>query len=310
MSKGIPSAFSDAGLPLCKTLTDMLNDHISHCTERRGCGYTQATRFLAAAINQPRDNVAADELNLFADWPIHQTQDLAGMLTRSGWQRGWRGLHEAPAASLAGIPPSKLLNRLQHLVAIVRSIRARLVLEENRLFMGMLEDLLTGEGQSAPDIAGMPEKPEIGSCSQAEEFFLEIAHSRIRRGGKVNIIVDRGGGPVMVEKMNLGESHSAMLVAPVRMHGVWLPPGGLCALRFRGDPAPLRPTRHGAVLSLDMLEQTRFLRLTTLAVPPQSRQRAFHVQVEAQLRANMLSPTVTTIAQLRQFALNELAGSG
>ncbi len=308
MNQEITSAFSDAGLPLCRTLTEMLHDHISHCTERRGCGFTQATRFLAALINQPRDCLAAEDLNIFADWPVNQTQDLAGMLTRAGWPRGWRGLHEATAAHLEGIPSGELLRRLQQLVPLVRAIRAQLQLEESVVFMGLLEDLLTGQGAAAPDIAGMPEKPEIGSCSQAEEFFLEIAHRRIRRGGRVNIIVDRAGQPVMVEKMNLGESHSAILVAPVRLHGVWLPPGGLCALRFRGDPAPLRPTRHGVVLSLDMLEQTRFLRLTTLAVTPQSRRRAFGVQLESQLRANMLSPTVTSIAQLQQFARQELAG--
>lgn len=53
----------------------------------------------------------------------------------------------------------------------------------------------------------MREKPEIGSCSQAEEFFLEIAHGRVRRGGKVNLFVDGDGRPLLVEKMALGESH-------------------------------------------------------------------------------------------------------
>lgn len=38
--------------PLSEKLTEMLNEHYSHQTERRGCGYTQATRVIAEIVNQ------------------------------------------------------------------------------------------------------------------------------------------------------------------------------------------------------------------------------------------------------------------
>lgn len=44
------------GIPLNATLVEMLGEHFSHRTERRGCGYTQATRHLAVLVNQrPED---------------------------------------------------------------------------------------------------------------------------------------------------------------------------------------------------------------------------------------------------------------
>ena len=55
MAHEIVSAFARAGLPLRRTLAEMLDEHFSHHTERRGCGYTQATRHLSSLINAPRD---------------------------------------------------------------------------------------------------------------------------------------------------------------------------------------------------------------------------------------------------------------
>lgn len=308
MTHEIVTAMAEAGLPLCRTLTEMLNEHMSHCTERRGCGYTQASRYLATAINRPRAPVEPSDLSMFANWPHQATESLALQLMNAGWSRGWRGVHGAPADVLQRLPSSHLLSALKTLVPRVQAVRASLAFAESQLFMGLLEDLLSGEGLPAPEVAGMLEKPKIGSCSQAEEFFLEIAHRRIRRGGSVNIIVDEEGRSLIVEKMQLGESHSGLVVAPVRIFGVWIPPGSLCALRYPDDLPGERPSRNGKVIRLSDVEQARFLRLTTLAVPPEVRQRAFGQQFKLQLRLNMLSPLETTLAQLQQFAADELAG--
>ena len=54
--------------PLSVKLTEMLNEHFSHQTERRGCGYTQATRVLAEFINFPRDSVEATDLKIFKEY--------------------------------------------------------------------------------------------------------------------------------------------------------------------------------------------------------------------------------------------------
>ena len=49
--------------PLSNKLTEMLNEHYTHQTERRGCGYTQATRVLGEYINIPRDAHELNDLN-------------------------------------------------------------------------------------------------------------------------------------------------------------------------------------------------------------------------------------------------------
>ena len=45
-------ALRQQGLEPHAQLCDMLDERYEHRTERRGCGYTQATRLLAAQINQ------------------------------------------------------------------------------------------------------------------------------------------------------------------------------------------------------------------------------------------------------------------
>lgn len=302
-------AFAQVGLPLHPTLREMLGEHPSHRTERRGCGYTQATRFLSTFVNQPRDPVAATDLGVFDDWPKSRTEALAGALVAAGWAYGWRGLDRADPALIASLPQSPLLQSLVALSARLATIAASLRLEESTLLLPILRDLLVPAETTAPALPPMREKPEIGSCSQAEEFFLEIAHGRVRRGGKVNLFVDGDGRPLLVEKMALGESHSAMAVAPVSVCGVTLPPGALFALRYDDDAPALRAITCGAVHALDTIAEARFLRLTTLAVAPAVRRRAFSAQFEAQIRGNMLSPQTTTLAHLHAFATERLAAA-
>lgn len=300
-------AFAQAGLALDRRLVEMLDEHFSHHTERRGCGYTQATRYLSTRINQPRDPLSTEDLGIFAHWSQGEAGQVARIAHAAGWARGWRGLDEAPAALLEGLPALDMLARLRRLPAQLRAIRAGLARQESQLLAGLIEHVLSGAGPAAPELRGMPEKADIGSCSQAEEFFLEIAHARVRRHGAVNVFHGAAGEPLIVEKIQLGESHSGMVVSPVRINGVLIPPGSLCALRYPDPPACGRKTRHGMAYPFALLAEARFLRLTTLAVPPEIRQRAFSVQIDAQLRSDFFSPLGTTIEQLRAFAESELA---
>ena len=86
-----------------------------------------------------------------------------------------------------------------------------------------------------------------------------------------------------------------------------LPPGALFALHYDDAAPPLRAIACGVVHALDTIVEARFLRLTTLAVAPALRRRAFSAQFDAQVRANMLSPQTTTIAHLHAFAAQRLA---
>lgn len=302
MGHEIPAAFAREDLPLTRTLVDMLDEHVVHRTVRRGCGFTQSTRFLADCINQPRDPLDVGDLKVFRDWPGQATRRLATSALDKGWPAGWRNLGQAPQSVLAGLHDAELGERLRELPERLQRIRNQIARAESGLFMDLLINLVTGQGPAAPALHGMPEKPDIGSCSQAEEYFLEIAHGRVRRGGAVNVVVDESGRPLMLEKMQLGESHSAIVVSPVRIFDVWIPPGGLCALRY-AEPVPdVRSSRHGLVIPLAHIDQARFLRLTTLSVDPSIRVRAFEAQVKSQIESDMFSPLTTRVEQLQEFA--------
>lgn len=296
-------ALEAVGLEPRRSLRDMLDEHPSHRTLRRGCGYTQATRFLADHINRPRDPVEPTDLGIFANWPLTRVRQLAVAVIAAGWPLGWRRLERCPESLLASVHDSGPVHALRELDSRLASLEAELSFEESRLFLHLLRQVLSADPRpAAAALPYMPEKPEIGSCSQAEEFFLEIAHGRIRRGGRVNVFVDARSRPLLVEKINLGESHSAIAVADVTVCGVTLPPGSLFALRYRASEAEQNRSAAGTVLPVSMIEQARFLRLTTLAVPPQDRRRAFSAQMDAQLQSDYLSPGSTTIQDLCRFA--------
>ena len=305
MSHELVQRFRENGLRLSKTLEDMLDEIPAHRTDRRGCGYTQATRFLATYINQPGEPDDPADLDVFEGWPQRDTGFVAATLRGAGWCAGWRRVDEAPAATrAAGAQHAHALEALGRLRERTRAARAALDRQESRLFADLLDQLLARDAGLRHRLPPMPVKPAIGSCSQAEEFFLELAHGRVRRGGSVNVFVDDAGEPRLIEKMNLGESHSAVVLEPVELNGVTLPPGSLCALSHIDGP-PARATSNGRCLPLAAVAQVRFLRLTTLAVEPPIRARAFSAQLEAQVRARMLSPATTTLAELRGFARRE-----
>jgi hypothetical protein len=297
--------FRENGLRLRKALEDMLDELPAHRTDRRGCGYTQATRFLATYINQPGASDDPADLDVFEDWPQRDSGFVAATLRGAGWSAGWRRVDQAPVAlRAAGAQHAHALEALAGLRNRVHAARAALDCEESRLFVDLLDQLLARDACMRDRLPPMPVKPAIGSCSQAEEFFLELAHGRVRRGGSVNVFVDDAGEPRLIEKMNLGESHSAVVLEPVELNGVTLPPGSLCALSH-ADEAHGRMTSNGRRLPLAAIAQARFLRLTTLAVEPSIRARAFSAQLEAQVRGRMLSPASTTLAELRGFARRE-----
>lgn len=302
MTHELVQAFVAVGLPPCRTLREMLDEQPQHCTERRGCGLTQATRFLAERVNRPRDPLDTSDLAMFEDLPLRALGGIAARSVDLGWACGWRDLTAAPAAVIddAGALPAAA-----HLLALpqrLAQVQARIRYPESHLLLTMIGDILACREPACPRLPLMAEKPEIGSCSQAEEFFLEIAHGKIRRGGRVNLWVDAQHQPVLVEKIGLGESHSALFVREAALCGVRIAPGGLAALRHRDDAVALSHHADGQVLPLSALAQVRFLRLTTLALAPEHRERAFGEQFRRQVRGNMLSPRSTTLDDLRGFA--------
>lgn len=260
------------GLAPHEQLRSMLNEHHEHCTERRGCGLTQATRLLAAQINQerlkplPRSRVFEEHLN-----------------------------------------SDELVQRMH---ATEGALFERLQFPESKLLAAWIRDIVLrgARGNGFHAIALTPLK--VGSCPLAEQFFLEVAHGRIRRGGRVNVIVGEDGLPLLIEKRGLGDEHSCINVADVVVNGVNIPKGSLFGVDYPESALEAcRSTKDGTgvLIPLAMLDAARLLRLTTLAVSPADRRRAFSAHFQQQMTGGLYSPDTTTIEQLVEFAREQSA---
>jgi len=271
----LPRLFAARGFALNATLEEMLGEHFSHRTERRGCGYTQATRHLAVLVNQPRSASQSAIATLFPEWA-----------------RAHGG--QAPALPLQ---------------TSLRALEELLEREESRLLAALIADLVL----PAANVSGVEELPphfdalKVGTCPLAEKYFLEISDGFVRRKGRVNVLVSETGRPLLVEKLNLGDAHSCVSVAELLLNGVRLPPGCLFAAHYEGD-VHLRPNRKlpGHVIRAQSCLGFRFLRLTTLAVSPANRARAFTTHFRSQVEAGLFAPGEATIAQLRRVAEEQL----
>jgi hypothetical protein len=130
---------------------------------------------------------------------------------------------------------------------------------------------------------------KVGTCPLAEKYFLEISDGFVRRKGRVNVLISDAGEPLLLEKLNLGDNHSCISVTEVVLNGVRLPPGCLFG-----------------VIPVRRCTGFRFLRVTTLAVSPQNRRRAFTTHFQSQLDAGLFAPGEATIEQLRRVAEDQL----
>jgi hypothetical protein len=257
------------GFPLNATLIEMLGEHYSHRTERRGCGYTQASRHLAVLVNRARD----------------QSQDAVDQLFPWG-----RTKHE-------------------DLSLVLFALSAQLQREESRLLASIIADLVL----PATELTGVQELPpfsgelKVGTCPLAEKYFLEVSDGFVRRKGRVNVLISEAGEPLLLEKLNLGDNHSCISVAEVVLNGVRLPPGCLFGVK-RDEGVEVMPNIKlpGSIIPVSRCTGFRFLRLTTLAVSPQNRRRAFTTHFQSQLDAGLYAPGEATIEQLRRVAEDQL----
>lgn len=272
------------GCALNATLVEMLNEHFSHCTERRGCGFTQATRHLAVLVNRPRAERFDSTAKLFPDWA--------------------RAAMNEPRAEGSSDAAS-----LQALEQVLRTLPERLAREESKLLAAIIADLVLSNEEGVGEYA-LPacfDEIKVGTCPLAEKYFLEISHGHVRRKGRVNVLVSDRGEPLLLEKLNLGDNHSCISLIELNLNGVRLPAGCLFAVK-RDESVAERPGAKlpGGVISARACRGFRFLRLTTLAVSPPHRKRAFSAHFQAQVDAGLFTPGETTIRQLRRIAEEQL----
>ncbi|NCI78570.1 hypothetical protein [Acinetobacter kanungonis] len=302
--------------PLSSKLTDMLNEHFSHQTERRGCGYTQSTRVLADYINTARLAQDFSDLKLFDQF---DSKTLKTLLEQSQFQiSDWHNLDQNPAAqALPDSTTSELKTEVQQHIALqqqLRNISAHAQLEESKLLCDLISDIILPRSTTQTGLVtltSLPEKPKVGSCPMAENFFLKIAHGRMLRQGEINIFVDEQQQPIILEKLNMGDNHSCISLKPVLMNGVCLPAGSLFSVDYDRDLITDKTPNQkfkGFVMPYSAINGFWFLRLTTLAVSPENRARAFTTHYQQQVDNGLFSPGTTQLQQLQDIALMQIQG--
>lgn len=305
--------------PLSAKLSEMLNEHYSHQTERRGCGYTQATRVLAEYVNTARDSADFQDLKLFQNW---ESKHLRKILEQGDAYNlklsDWHNLDQHPdvqaflASSTTDSEYKQVLQQECQRQATLRNLSQRAPLEESKLICDLIEDVLLPKSAASTglvELNNLSEKPKVGSCPMAENFFLKIAHRRLLRQGEINIFVDDDNQPLLMEKMNMGDDHSCISLKPLIMNGVRLPVGSLFSVNYdRDNVVEKKPNKEfkGFVMHHSAIDGFWFLRLTTLAVSPENRKRAFSTHYDQQVENGLYSPGTTEMQQLVDVALSQL----
>ena len=311
----IVKTFKDNVFPLSDKFTEMLNEHYSHQTERRGCGYTQATRLLADYVNFSRVEKDLTDLKIFKDYSWKNLRKILDNKSLYALEiEDWRGLdiHPNVAKFLNDAQKEddfltnlKLEMRLQQ---ALRDIHTHVEREESKIICQMLADVVlphTPEESQLIEIKALVEKPKVGSCPMAENFFLKIAHGSVLRQGQINIIVDENEQPLLMEKINMGDNHSCISLQTLLVNGIRIPAGSLFSVDYDIEQMTnKRPNKQfkGFVIPYTEFPGFWFLRLTTLAISPENRKRAFTTHYDQQVANGLFSPGTTKLSQLIDVA--------
>jgi hypothetical protein len=313
--------FKEHVFPLSNKLTEMLNEHYSHQTERRGCGYTQATRVLAEYINFPRDSIEATDLKIFQDYDFKKLKKIIEQKNIYNLEiEDWHNLDQNHSIQdfLVQAKPEKnddfkaLVEQEVETQIKLRKLSQQAELEESRVICCMLEDVIlpkTADETGYVEIKTLSGKPKVGSCPMAENFFLKIAHRSMLRQGSINIFVDQQNRPLLIEKMNMGDDHSCINLQPLIMNGIRIPVGSLFSVEYDIEQITNKvPNQEfkGYIIPYTEIPGFWFLRLTTLAISPENRKRAFTTHFEQQVNNGLFSPDITLVTQLQDVAMSQL----
>ncbi len=304
----IVQLFQQQLYPLSEKLTEMLNEHFSHQTERRGCGFTQATRVLAEFINVSRDPQELHDLKLFSNYEDQTLKTLLKHGKLSDWHNLDQNQHATDLISQNTIGSTVDPSKDMQFQAQLRQLAQQAEKEESKLLLQMIADIILPKNPAATGLVELPaltEKPKVGSCPMAENFFLKIAHGRILRKGAINIIVDQDKQPLLLEKLNMGDDHSCISLKPLLMNGVCLPAGSLFSVNYDASVIQNKTENQnlpGFVIPYSEIPGFWYLRLTTLAVSPENRARTFSTHFQQQIANGLFSPETTLLQQLADIA--------
>lgn len=255
------NAFRAAGLPLDGTLEAMVSESSEHRGGRRGSGFTQATRRIADFVRQVRSD---KDLRILSDDVSSDFED--------------RAYDEIKDADLTTVNLSKYLDR-----EALRSVEEQMTTEECKMLSRMIVDLLDPKSNMPNVLRGVDGKLSIGTCTTAELYFFDYFEGRGNfRHAKMNLIVDEAGEPLMIEKIGAGENHSAVTLKETVINGVRLPAGSLMGVLYDEATPKVDLDQKGSVIKAADCKGFEFLRLTTLAINPTDRERAFSAHYQYQ----------------------------
>ncbi len=262
------TVLENAGFEMPVGLKEMLNEDSGHQGGRKGCGFTQATRFLAESIREKSDRI------------------------KSAYYSSKREVLEA--IDMRDIGDMKDMK------------------PESKLILRMLADIYDARPKRShvPELPSLGERPEIGTCTTAEIYFFEYLYDTgwpIVGDKKMNFILDEKGEAIFIEKVGLGDNHSALSLKHFYTNGVLIPPGSLVALKY-SDDAIGDPTisYKGNIIQSSDLEGVDFLRFTPLVAKPEDRARAFWSHVYFQIQNQMPGALQTTIQDFIDKAKSEV----
>ena len=309
-SHEIVEAFQTVGFPLNRKLESMLNEAPEHQRPRRGSGFTQAGRFLAEFINQPRGLTCALDLRLFSETGQRKLSSMVATCYRITGKKpsGITQLHSLLQTHQQSEP--NIDRYLQQLTALF-NIRQELAFEESQLLINLLFSILGDQTENFRLRDGIPELPltkeklAIGTCPEAERYFLEFSGNYLRRHGIINIFTDAQNNPVIIEKIGIGDSHSCITIADTWLNQVLIPAGSLLGATYTELPINTKACAelNGAWMPISLCRGFRFLRLSTLAVTPENRARAYGNHLKTQLEGSpFFDPLNTTLRDLMKVA--------
>ena len=305
--------YREQGYSLSETMVEMLNEHYSHQTERRGCGYTQATRVIAEAVNVARQPDEYKDLRILQDVDTKALKHVLSQASSHGLSLdSWRNLDQQPQvldyiAKHQDEYAQALTEQVQWQHKL-RQMSSLVEYEESKVLAQLIEDLIlpkTAAETGYIELKTLKDKPKVGSCPMAEKFFFKIAHDQVLRRGEINIFVDQQQRPVLMEKLNMGDNHSCISLQPVLINGVRLPQGSLFSVSYDAEYIANKRANKGYsgfVAPVEDIPGFHFLRLTTLAISSQNRRRAFSSHFEQQLQNGLYSPETTQLSQILQVA--------
>lgn len=263
----LSEAFKNVGLQLNSTLIEMLEESETHHSSRKGSGFTQASRYMADIIRKKR--TSWDNLNIFDDTV--------------------RFTIEEPLLDKFDYTEVSKMDYRDYLdLSKLDEVAENITKPGSQLLLKMIADITSKEQNDREQITPyLQKKIEIGTCTTAEVYFFDYFNDHLDKYGnnvEVNIFKDVNGDAVFVEKIGMGENHSAISLKEIIINGVRIPAGSLVALQY-DLPVNTQETTSGKgkVLDGSILSGVDFLRFTTLVVEPKKRAEAFGKHLQWQI---------------------------